>query len=45
MARSFRKVLVDYSESDIPVLLGASDVLTHFTWSVDYASRDVELEW
>lgn len=45
VARSFRKVLVDCSESDVPVLLGASDFLTHFTWSVDYASRDVKLEW
>ena len=45
VARSFPNVVIDCAESDVPVLLGASDFLTHFTWSVNYASRDVVLDW
>jgi hypothetical protein len=45
VARSFRNVLLDCTESDVPVLLGASDFLAHFVWSVDYRSRDVVLAW
>jgi hypothetical protein len=45
VARSFRNVLIDCSASDVPVLLGASDFLTHFSWSVDYRSGDLALEW
>jgi hypothetical protein len=43
--RIFRGSLIDCSDSNPPVILGASDFLTHFKWAIDYQTQDVVLDW
>lgn len=45
VARSFKNVLIDCAESDPPALLGVSDFARHFSWDIDYTSRDLLLTW
>lgn len=45
VVKTFRKVEVDCSETDPPVLIGASDFLTRFDIAVFFTKREMILTW
>jgi hypothetical protein len=45
VVRAFRRVEIDCSETNPPVLLGASDFLVHFDISVFFKKREMVMTW
>lgn len=43
--RIFKNVEIDCAEPNPPVLLGASDFLTHFNLSIHYKAQALTLNW